>query len=396
MEVRTGSKEGFSTACHAEEASAWDARLRAPDCTDDDRVRFAAWRDADPLHAEAFELVQTIVASLDRDRGRAEVRSLRADALRVVSARQNRRRIWWGAIAASVIAASTCAALWSTPIGRLLSAPILELAARLNGGETYATGLGQRSTFVLEDGSSVELNAESRIKVLFTKSRRDVELMRGQAFFSVAKNTQRPFIVHAGNREITAVGTQFDVRLDSHSVQVTLLEGKVRVQSTDAPPAVSEARARTKQQEAESFAGTAEVITLTPGKQLIARMIPMTPVQAGAGKEGHGNTSVSSSEVETSDAQGTDTVRDIDLAKVTGWRDGRVILEDQPLEDALEEMNKHSVVQIRIGDESLAHLRINGMFPAGEQDDFVTALEAYFPISAERRGDREIVLTSRH
>jgi len=380
VEVRIGSQEGTASAFPAEAAGAWDARLRAPDCTDDDRARFAAWRDADPAHEEAFELLQTIAASLHHDRGRADVRSLRADALRVISARQNRRRLWWSAFAASVIAMGTCAALWNTPIGNRFSGSVLEFASRLQGGETFATGMGQRSTFTLEDGSSVELNAESRIKVIFTKSRRDVELVRGQALFSVAKNAQRPFIVHAGNRQITAVGTQFDVRLDSHSVQVTLLEGKVRVQRTGAPLSVSEVGGRTAQQEGESTSGMAEIITLTPGKQLIASMLPIArvPVSAEGG------------------ARDTNIVRDIDVAKVTGWRDGRVFLEDRSLEDAVQEMNKHSVVQIHVSDESLAHIRVNGMFRAGEQEAFVTALEANFPISAEQRGDHEIVLTSRH
>ena len=94
-------------------------------------------------------------------------------------------------------------------------------------------------------------------------------------------------------------------------------------------------------------------------------------------------------------ARDTNIVRDIDVAKVTGWRDGRVFLEDRSLEDAVQEMNKHSVVQIHVSDESLAHIRVDSMFRAGEQEAFVTALEAYFPISAQKRGDHEIVLSPR-
>jgi transmembrane sensor len=93
--------------------------------------------------------------------------------------------------------------------------------------------------------------------------------------------------------------------------------------------------------------------------------------------------------------QTSEVVRDIDIAKVTGWRDGRVFLEDLSLGDAVAEMNKHSAVQIVLSDPSLDRLRVNGMFRAGEQEAFVTALESYFPIKAESRGDNEIALSAR-
>src|SRR5690606_15701139 len=94
---------------------------------------------------------------------------------------------------------------------------------------TYSTGIGQRSTVTLQDGSIVELNAQTRIKVAFGAERRSVQLLDGQAIFRVAKDASRPFVVHAGDREIIALGTAFDVRLDPSAMRVTLLEGKVAV-----------------------------------------------------------------------------------------------------------------------------------------------------------------------
>lgn len=315
-----------TTTQTADAAGRWDARLRAPDCTAAERADFAAWCNADPLHRAAFEQLQTIVATLRHDRSRADVRALRDEALRVTGTHRRRRMAWVAAVAGVAV------------LG-------VSLTVRFAGAEIYATGTAERSTFTLADGSTVELNAQSRIQVHYSESRRRVELIKGQVLFNVAKNVNRPFIVRAGNRNIVAIGTQFDVRLDAGSVQVTLIEGKVRIEQQAAQPK--------------------DAILLTPGKQLLAR-------------------------------SGRDTsIRNIDVAKVAGWHDGRIFLDDLPLTEAVAEMNKHSAVQITVDDPELAQWRVSGMFKAGEQETFVTALEDYFPIAVQHRGSQEIGLTAR-
>jgi transmembrane sensor len=331
----------------ADEAGAWDARLRAHDCTDDDRARFARWRDASPEHREAFERIQTIVATFRSNIGRADVRALRDAALATV--RRRRKSHAW--IAAAMVAA----------LG--LGVAIL---ATLGRGGVYETGIGRKSTITLQDGSSVELNSRTRIAVAYTQATRTVQLLAGQALFHVAKNPQRPFIVRAADRDITAVGTAFDVRLDSDSVRVTLIEGKVRV-SKDSYLEPSVGRAESLRS-AETSAGTNEIY-LMPGQQLVAHQLRDSTVMREA------------------------TIRTIDISKVTGWRDGRVFLEDLTLAEAVAEMNRYSEVQIRIDDPALAVIRVNGMFRAGEQRAFVAALEQYFPITARHESDVLIALT---
>jgi len=330
----------------ADDAGAWDARLRSPDCTDEDRARFAAWRDADPIHRQTFERLQFIVATLRHERSRADIRALRDAPLHADHLR--RRRIWLGTAAAAVATLAIGVVAWMGAGPDWLREPIAAMITRLSGAHIYATNTGQRSTFVLDDGSSIDLNARSRIEVRFSSTRRDVTLAEGQALFNVAKDPRRPFIVHAGNRQVLAVGTRFDVRLDSTSVQVTLLEGKVRVEELGRD------------------------IELTPGKQLVARLNDAT-----------------------TQAATTSVIRDIDVAKVTGWREGRIYFDDLSLAEAVREMNRHSTVHIRIEGPELAQLRINGMFKAGEQELFVSALQDYFQISAQRPSAREIVLTDR-
>lgn len=359
----------------AEAAGFWDARLRAPGCTDKDRQDFAAWRDANPAHREAIERLQSIVSTLRRERSRADLRAFRDAALAMANRR--RKRVMWS-VAASV---STL----------MLAALLVALGPQIAGfswgqGDTFYTGTGQRSTVTLPDGSAVELNSETRIQVAFRAERRSVELLEGQAIFQVAKDPLRPFVVQAGDREIVAVGTAFDVRLDSSAVRVTLLEGKVAVTpqggaaALELPMPVLPASERVDQHRTSAVSVTqrrerSETVYLSPGQQLmIARHVDE-------------KASASARQLE---------VREIDVARVTSWRAGQVFFEDFGLAQAVAEMNKYSAVQISIEDDALEGLRINGMFRAGEQQAFARALEEYFPIVAERHSDTRIVLKARH
>lgn len=329
-----------------DQAARWDARLRSPDCTDEDRVRFAAWRDADPAHRAAFEQLQSLFVVLNAGLVRADVRRLRDNVVTAVD-RRRKRRVWTAAACVAVVVSGVALRAWHAQVG--VSDPV----------ERYATQIGQRTTVTLRDGSTVELNAATQMEIRFGDQRRAVQLLAGQAMFQVAKDPLRPFVVRAANREIVAVGTEFDVRLDATSVQVTLLEGKVNVDRSD-----------DRDQAHQS---------LLPGQQLTASLQTAAPSQpqgqVGAGPEVR--------------------IREVNVALVTGWRDGRVFIEDLPLAAAVAEMNRYSQKQIVIEDPKLAALRVNGMFRAGDQDGFVAALQSYFPITAAWRGDSQIALTPR-
>jgi transmembrane sensor len=386
----------------AEEAGLWDARLRAPDCTDADRARFAQWRDADSSHWAAFERLQTIVASLRSEMSRADVRALRDAALRARPRHQWRLSLL---LAASLAALTMAIAVWTELPAVMSFAPLRNLVAfagRITGtdsAEQYITAAGQRSTVILRDGSSVELNSRTRVKVDFNETRRSVELIDGQALFHVAKNPHRPFIVRAGNREIVAIGTAFDVRVDATYLRVTLIEGKVAVSKQSLLPVAARSvasklatapvasggpdprRGATQEAKIDALAhsGAEGEVFLAPGQQLIA---PLHWVSDGSA---FGN----------EDSADPGVVRSVDVDKVIGWHDGRVFLEDLTLDEAVAEMNRHSPVQIRVDSPQLERLRVNGMFRAGEQDAFAAALESYFPITAQHNGDTEIILTAR-
>lgn len=334
------------------QAGEWDARLRSPDCTDAERARFEVWRDADSRHRLEFERLQALVSLLRSEQSRADVRGLSDAAM--ASAH---RRSWWRSarrVAAGVATLAVGVALWGV---------LAMLSGRFDG---YATDVGQRSTLTLQDGSSIELNARSRVKVQFDASRRLVKLMEGQALFHVARDPKKPFVVRAGGRDIVALGTAFDVRIDESSVRVTLLEGKVAVDHSEPD-------------------GSSPQVLL-PGQQLVVAQTVQRQ-QTAQRQEGS---------VWMGPAAAAETVRQVDVARVTSWRQGRVFLEDLPLDEAIVEMNRYSPVQIVMRDASLRTLRVNGMFRAGEQDALVAALQEYFPmIVADHLSPSEIVLRRR-
>src|SRR5205807_1325966 len=101
--------------------------------------------------------------------------------------------------------------------------------------QVYATAIGEQRSVVLKDGSMIQLNSRSRVEVRYTDHDRKIALKEGQALFTVARDTQRPFLVSAGDTAVRAVGTQFDVNRLETEIVVTVLEGKVAVESPGTP-----------------------------------------------------------------------------------------------------------------------------------------------------------------
>ena len=329
----------------AERAAFWDSLLRSPNCTDADRARFVEWRDADTAHRAKFERLQMLSAALKGAENRADVRGLHDEAVASI-ARRRRVRSW--SVAASMLVLIG---------GIVLYARVGPVWNRTDAAGRYETQTGQRTVITLRDGSVVELNARTTVEVRLGVSRRDLTLVAGQALFRVARDPARPFVVRAGDRDIIAVGTEFDVRLEPSSVQVTLLEGRVNVDRRNTPDTVR--------------------ASLRPGQQLIASL------HSAAGSPMADSSSPA------------DVLREVDVARATGWREGRIFLRNLSLSRAVEEMNRYSPKQIVVQDPALDRFTVNGMFRAGEPEAFADALQRYFPVRAENHGDLQIVLVPR-
>ncbi|HVI33750.1 FecR family protein [Phenylobacterium sp.] len=314
------------------EAAAWFARLGRQAVTTDALRAFRDWRRT-PANAQAYAEVERTWAKAGTLAQDPEIRAATHAALdrrpRSRTAGLPRGPLAWGA--AGLAALALAAAL---RFGPGLAAP------------AYDTGVGEQRLVVLEDGSRVRLNTDSRVRIRFHDDRRRVELVRGQAFFEVAHDPARPFTVDAGAADVRALGTRFDVRRLDGTVQVTLVEGSVRVQA-DAARADDETHA---------------AWTLAPGQQLT-----VAPGRAAA-------------------------PRPADTAGATSWTTGRIVFRETPLAAAVAEVNRYAPHKISLEAPALAAAPVNGVFDTGDTEAFVAAASSLFGLEARRAPDGAVVL----
>lgn len=211
-------------------------------------------------------------------------------------------------------------------------------------GPSYQTPVGGVARVPIADGSNVTLNTDSRIRIMLTETQRHVEIERGEAFFEVAKDATRPFVVAAGDKRVIAVGTKFSVRRDGDDVFVVVTEGRVRVEGGRTPAA--------------------------------------PPAQLAAGS------------VATASADGV-LVQEKPLPEAEeylSWRSGYLIFRNRALADAVAEFNRYNIRQIVIEDPAVAALRIGGNFRATNVDGFARLLEEGYPVQIERRDGGAVLL----
>jgi transmembrane sensor len=311
----------------AGEVAEWFARRRAGPLTSEDEAAFQVWLDGAPENRAAFDEASARWAGLDELRGDPRLMRLREEARSAVGRRRTRRLA--GAIAASVVLALGGAALWQG------GAYLLKQAAPQP--TTYATRIGQTMSVSLPDGSLAVLDTNSELRAWSPRKERRLELVRGRAFFKVAKDPTRPFVVRAGEHSVTALGTQFDVDLRPKSFKVVLAEGRVRVRSN------------------RSTAGPATSVDMNAGYQLVAR-------------EGGWNLSRT------------------DTRSAEGWVSGRLVFDDAPLGVIAAELNRYSVQPIVVAPE-VAGRRMSAVLPAADPGAFIASAEA-LGLARRAPGDR--------
>lgn len=261
------------------------------------------------------------------------------------SHRRNRRV----AIAASVLLAVAAGLgtyqFWSSDTGR------------------YRTPIGGLSSVPMPDGSKITLNTASEIRVAVNENERRIDLRQGEAFFEVAKDPNRPFVVEAGKKRIVAVGTKFSVRRNGESVEVVVTEGKVRVEDASRP---------------------------LHSKSMEASASPMSPSGADA------PVFLTPGAIAYADEAGVLVQRKtlIEAETHLSWRSGVLMFREQSLADAVAEFNRYNARKIVIADPAVAALKVEGNFRATNVDAFVRLLESGFPVRAVAEED-QIVLSSR-
>lgn len=313
------------------EASAWITRLHGPNRTAEMEAGFRRWLAERPENAEEFEGLTEIwdlvgsgrlvrgVPRLERWEHSEEARELQALRSHAHQAYRPPRRTW--AHAAVVLFVCGLVALgayriWWTP--------------------SYSTDIGEQRIVQLADGTRVSLNSDTRLVVAYSDEERRLYLERGEGFFEVARNPQRPFVVVAGDREVRALGTSFVVRYEPGRTTVTLVEGRVIVTPLSAPE---------------------ESATIAPGQRLT---------------------------FSRSAEPRLDMPR---IEAVTAWRRGEVVLDDTPLADAVVEMNRYDKTQIVIEDPEIAALSVSGLFHTGDSEGFAHSVARMYGLSVRQTDD---------
>lgn len=214
---------------------------------------------------------------------------------------------------------------------------------------SYRTPVGALQDVPLADGSVITLSSDSRILVTFSRHERRIDLQQGEAFFKVAKDPDRPFVVSAGDHRAIAVGTRYDVRRDVTALRVVVTRGVVRLESDNEPG----------------------------GRRLPTTLLPAGSIALAS----NAGVVVSSGSVQRAE-------------ELLNWRSGFISFHDTPLASAVAAFNRYNTRKIVIGDASIGTLRIGGNFRWSNAEAFVRLLELGFPIRAER-GKDAIVLKSR-
>lgn len=322
------------------EASEWIARLNADDASADDRARFEMWLHLDPLHARIYEELLstwrqfTLAPPLTRAPAAAELSS-------------QRRRAWHGPLRWRPLVMA---------MGGVVAAVLLGFHLHsLTTEATFETTIGERATVSLPDGSTLQLNSDSRVRLEYSLRSRVVHLEHGEAFFNVAHDVNRPFWVTIGKSWVRALGTAFGVYLNRQGVRVTVHEGTVKLGSAEhsLPTSLSESALKKA------------LAVLTAGEQ--------------ADLEGR--------------VAATRKLSTEELARAAAWRDGWLYVENENLCDVIAELNRYTPRQLILEDAQLCSLSVGGSFQANPQgaEAMLTMLAGNFGARIRHDGDRAYI-----
>lgn len=316
-----------------EAAVGWFVRLHADNVTETARREHAAWLDDDEERCAQYQAVEQSMQDLS---GIGDwMRGQTGELNRRVMARQGRRHKVWTvglATAASVVAA---VGYWTF----------------LDPETVYETARAEQREVSLDDGSRIHLNAASQVVVRYTKTSREVELVRGEGVFDVARDEQRPFVATAVDTEVVAVGTQFRLRLEANDVTVTVLEGSVVVS-----PSVDHA-----QDPQGATGGQANRKLLTMNDQVTVAF------------------------------DGRMDVESVDAFAATAWREGKLIFDETPLRMVIKEVARHSPVDIVVADDVPNH-PITGLIHIRSPDSMLRFIASAVPVTPVRASSETIVL----
>lgn len=355
----------------SEEAAEWFTEFRSGEPDDSQRAAFDGWVRASPEHLRAFLEIAAIwneAADLDPAdwinvedleasiHDHAIVIPLNAAA----SPQQHSRQITQAASAQQP--ADRPLRQTRRPSVAIAASVFIAIAAGLSmylwypRQPVYSTAIGEQRSLRLVDGSTVELNSRSRIRIRFSEHERNVDLIEGQVLFRVAKDRARPFVVQAGNIRVQAVGTQFDVYRKHLGTVITVVEGRVAVDGSAAHSATS--------WHADSSRNETQHLPIAP------------PVYLSAGEQLTSSPDTARPPIRT------------DVGAVTAWTQHKLVFDSATLAEVAEEFNRYSAKRLVVEETGAHPLRLSGVFAT--DPEFLLNYLQQRPDIRIRESDREI------
>ncbi|HEY5794623.1 MAG TPA: FecR family protein [Bosea sp. (in: a-proteobacteria)] len=303
-------------------AVAWFVRLHDEQASTADRAAFADWLAGDPAHVEAWNELERIWGGLGAVGGAGRMTTPSA----AVGRRAPHLRPWRRLAAAAVVLLALAGAWSLAPPGLLAD---------------HRTGIGERRTLDLADGSQVELGPESALDISFAPGRRNARLVAGEAFFTVARDQARPFVVEAGGGRVEVLGTAFDVKIAADAVSVAVTKNAVAV----------------------SAAGG-------------------LPVRLGEGQ------------AVSFDERGVSPARAADLDAIQAWRQDQLVFHDAPLDAVLAELRRYRRGRIQLLGGDLGSRRVTAVFNAREPDAAIATIARSLDLRLLRATSLFVVLSA--
>jgi transmembrane sensor len=324
-----------------EEATEWWLQLQAQDISRQQREAFVDWLRESPVHVAEILRVASVHGALEKFENWTRVAPTQdpGEDEQVVVSLHAREKTAPAKSRPLLRTLPIAAAIAGLTLVTMLLLPALR-------GQVMATERGERREVVLADGSVVQIDPESRLRVRFEEHVRRVILDSGRALFHVAKNPERPFLVEADSTTVRAVGTAFAVERKEQGVIVTVAEGKVAV---------------------ESRHNVAAPALLTANEQ-----------------------------VDVSASGATAPIRKVESQRALAWAEGRLNFENTSVREVVAQFNRYNNIQLRVEDEALASRPISGVFNATNPQSFIAFIEATASVKVERDSDGDIVIASDH
>ncbi|MFY1667937.1 FecR family protein [Pseudomonas sp. Pseu.R1] len=311
-----------------DQAALWFARSRDSDLPAAQRADFETWLAEHDQHAHEFRLLQNLWGAADLlPKARLEA-LLEPDAATPLKAPPFtvRRTLLRYAVAASLVAMMVGGGFYFG----------LERGPEYSA--EFATVLGERRQVALPDGSVIDLNGRTRLNVHFYDASRQVELVEGEAMFSVQHDTSKPFVVQTGNGSVTVTGTRFDVRCDPTRTLVAVESGTVKV------------KGKADEQ--------GNLVTLTAG--------------LGSSIDVSGKVTPASA---------------VNTAAITAWRGGKLVFNDASLRDVALEVSRYREKPLRVAEGKTANLRLTSVFKSDDTDALLRALPSILPVAVRTLPD---------